>query len=326
MLMKKIAQKAASWLAIAVTMMGVCSGSYAQNWPTKPVRIIAAFPPGTPGDLIARMIQPQLQAAWGQPVIVENKPGAAGNVGAAEVARAVDNHTLLVGPDTMLTINPHIYKKLSFSPLGDLEPITYMASFNQIFACHPRVGATNLKAVLKVARDDSFAYASGGAGSPSHMAMEMLLSATNSKMNHIAYRGPGPAMQDVLAGQVNCGFIVASLVSPHVKAGKVNALAVSGAVPVPSLPNVPTVADTVAPGFDAMFYEGMFAPRSMPVELREKVSRDVRAALSSDKIKKQLLESDLIVVASTPFDTKSRLNKDSQKWGAVALKIGLQLD
>lgn len=319
-------QRVAWWLGVAVMLLGTWTGANAQSWPTKPVRIIAAFPPGTPGDMIARMIQPQLQATWGQAVIVENKPGAAGNIGAAEVARSADSHTLLVGPDTMLTINPHVYKKLSFNPVSDLEPITYMASFNQVFTCHPRVIATSLAAVLKAARNEAFSYASGGAGSPSHMAMEMLLAATNSKMNHIAYRGPGPAMQDVLAGQVECGFIVASLVSPHVKAGKVNALAVSGATPVPSLPTVPTVANTVVSGFDAMFYEGMFAPRSMPAELREKVSRDVRSALASERIKKQLLESDLIVVATTPAETRARIAKDTQKWGSVAQKIGLQLD
>ena len=314
------------WLGVALTLLGVWSGASAQSWPTKPVRIIAAFPPGTPGDMIARLIQPQLQASWGQPVVVENKPGAAGSIGAGEVARATDGHTLLVGPDTMLTINPHVYKKLSYSPGSDLEPITYMASFNQVFACHPSVKATSLAAVLKSAQGENISYASGGPGSPSHMTMEMLLAATNAKMNHIAYRGPGPAMQDVLAGQVQCGFIVASLVSPHVKAGKVNALAVSGTTPVPSLPTVPTVADTLSPGFDALFYEGMFAPKSMPAEVREKITRDVRAALSSDKIKKQLLENDLVVVATTAAETRARISKDTQKWGAVAQKINLQLD
>ena len=305
--------------ALAVTPL-----AHAQEWPTKPVRIVASFPPGTPGDVIARMIQPALQAAWNQPVLVENKPGAGGNLAAAEVAQARDDHTLLVGPDTVLTINPHVYKKLGFNPRVSLKPITYFASFNQVLVCHPAAEVVSLEKFAKL--DASHMYASGGAGTPSHMAMEMLLPVLGAKLTHVPYRGPGPAALDVIARNVDCGFIVASVVLPHIQSGRLRAIAVSGTMRSVALPAVPTVAESGHAGFDATFFETLMAPTSLPERVMEKIQRDVRAALQVPATKARLAEMDLRVEGNSPQEAQRRSQADFNRWGEIAQRTGLQLD
>lgn len=296
----------------------------AQNWPSKPVRLVASFPPGTPGDVIARLIQPALQAAWKQPVVVDNKPGAGGNVAAGEVAQAKDDHTLLVGPDTVLTINPHLYRKLGFDPRQSLKPVTYFASFNQMLVCNPATGVNTLAKFTQLPSTNT--YASGGPGTPSHMAMEMLLAATGTKQTHIPYRGPGQAAQDVLAGHVSCGFIVSSVVLPHVQSHRLQAVAVSSKERSVLLPAVPTVAESGHAGFDATFFETLMAPESLPATISEKIQRDVRAALTTPAMKVRLAEMDLRVEASTPQESEKRSREDFAKWGIVARQTQLQLD
>lgn len=308
-------------IAMALTIV---PPAYAQAWPTKPVHLVAAFPPGTPGDVIARLIQPALQATWGQAVVVENKPGAGGNLAAGEVAQAKDGHTLLVGPDTILTINPHLYRKLSFDLRASLKPVTYFASFNQMLVCNPATGITSFENFSRL--PPSRPYASGGTGTPSHMTMEMLLATTGIKLTHVPYKGPGPAAQDVLAGHVDCGFIVSSIVLPHVQGGRLQAIAVSGKERSVLLPKVPTVAESGYPGFDATFFETLLAPSSLPAATVEKIQRDVRAALDAPAIKARLAEMDLLVVGNTAQEAQRRGQEDFAKWGAVAQRAKLQLD
>ncbi|MFS2163262.1 Bug family tripartite tricarboxylate transporter substrate binding protein [Variovorax sp. Varisp62] len=304
--------------------MAILPSAWAQAWPTKPVRLVAAFPPGTPGDMIARLIQPTLQTAWGQPVIVENKPGAGGNVAAGDVAHARDDHTLLVGPDTILTINPHLYKKLSFDLRVSLKPVTYFASFNQMLVCNPAAEITSFDKFTRL--PSSRLYASGGTGTPSHMTMEMLLATTGMKLTHVPYKGPGPAAQDVLAGHVDCGFIVSSVVLPHVQVGRLRAVAVSGKERSVLLPNVPTVAESGHPGFDATFFETLLAPSKMPAAIVEKIQRDVRSALDTPAIKARLAEMDLRMEGNTTQEAQRRSQEDFAKWGAVAQRAKLELD
>lgn len=315
-LLLRLAASALAWALIAQ--------AHAQEWPTKPVRLVASFPPGTPGDVIARLIQPALQAAWNQPVIVDNKAGAGGNLAAGEVAQAKDDHTLLVGPDTVLTINPHLYKKLGFNPRTALKPITYFASFNQVLVCHP---ATEVASLEKFAQlNPSRTYASGGAGTPSHMTMEMLLSTLGTKLTHVPYKGPGPAALDVIARNVDCGFIVASVVLPHIQSGRLRAIAVSGTERSVALPTGPTVAESGHAGFDATFFETLMAPVSLPDRVAEKIQRDVRAALQTPATKARLAEMDLRVEGNSPQEAQRRGQEDFTKWGTIAQRTGLQLD
>lgn len=312
-----------SALLVALT---AAASVQAQAWPQKPIRLVVSFPAGAPGDMIARLIQPDLQKALGQPVVVDNKPGAGGNIGAQEVARATDGHTFLVGPDTMLTINPHLYKKLAFKPAEDLVPLTQLASFNQMLVCHPSVGVKTMGELIAKAQSRPLTYASGGPGVPGHMAMEMLLTTTKMKMGHVPYRGPAPATQDVLGGQVPCGFLAAPVVGPHAKEGRLNALAVSGSKRSPGSPTVPTVAESGVAGFDASFFEILAAPKGTAPEAMDKLQKAVVQALQQPETRNRLLAADLEPVANTPAEAAARLKTDYDKWGRVAAQVGLQLD
>ncbi len=295
-------------------------------WPQKTVRFILPTPPGSPTDVIVRLIQPRLQEAWGQPVIVENKSGAGGNIATQEVLRASDSHTVFAGPDTVLTINPWLYKKLPFKYETDVVAVTYMARFNQMLVCNPSVGAGNIAALIKASKVQPLSYASSGVGTPSHMAMEMFLEATGARLNHIPYRGPAPAALDVVGGQVHCGFLASTVVMPFVKQGKLTALAVSGVKRSSQAPQLPTVAEDIAPGFDATFYESLQMPRSTPRAVIEKIQSDVAKALSTPELMSRLADLDLEIVASTHTDAEKQVKTDRARWGRVAQKLNLTLD
>ena len=311
--------------AIAVSALGPAVVQ-ADSWPSKPVRLVVAFPPGAPGDIIARLVQPQLQQALGQPVVVDNKPGAGGNLGAQEVARTSDGHTFLVGPDTMLTINPHLYRKLSFKPTEDLVPVTYLARFNQMLVCNPSTGFKTLDDFRGAAKRKSFSYASGGPGVPGHMAMEMLSAALGFELVHVPYRGPAPAAQDVLGGAVPCGFLATPVVGPHVREGRLAGLVVSGGKRTASLPSVPTVSEAGVPGFDASFYETVWAPKGTPAAHIDRLQREIAKSLADGDTRAKLAAADLEPIASTPAEASRTAKADFDKWGAVQRKVNLLLD
>lgn len=295
-------------------------------WPGRPVKFIASFPPGTPGDMVLRLIQPQLQQALGQPVVVENRPGAGGNIGAQEVARATDGHTFLVGPDTMQTVNPHLYKKLSFKPVEDLVLVTYLARTSQMLVCHPSVKARTIPDLVALARTEKMNYASGGPGVPGHLAMEMLLAATSTQMTHVPYRGPAPAVQDVAAGMVPCGFLATSVAGPFVRDGKLTGLAVSGTRRVASLPNLPTAAEAGVPGFDASFFEVVAAPKGTPEAVVERLHAEIAKALAQPETRARLASADMEPMASRPAEASRQMRLDFDKWGGVVERMKLQLD
>lgn len=296
------------------------------TWPSKPVRLLSPYPAGVPGDIIARQLTPALQQALKQPVFVDNKPGAGGNIGMQEVLRANDQHTVLWGVDTMFTINPHIYKKLDFNPLDAFTPVTQLASFSQMLVCDPAVPANTLQELLKLAKSKEISYASGGAGVPGHLAMEMLLAATQTRMTHVPYRGTVQAVQDLMGGMVPCGFLATPVVGPFLKAGRLKALAVSGSRRLAQYPQVPTVAESGVPGFDATFTEMVAMPRDTPAERVARLQHIIAAALNQPEAKARLATLELEVVANTPEQALAKLKAENAKWGAVASRIQLQVD
>jgi tripartite-type tricarboxylate transporter receptor subunit TctC len=316
-------------LAAGLALAGPFSAAWAQpsDWPSKPVRIIVAFPPGAPGDVVARLVGEKLAAKWKQPVVVENRPGAGGNIGMDAVAKsAPDGYTLLVGPDTMYTVNPHIYRSMPVKPDTDLVPVTHLAAFTQMLVCHPGAGVSSVPELVKMAKGQTLSYASGGAGVPGHLAFEMLSDAAGIRMTHIPYRGPSPATQDVLGGQVPCGFLATPVVYPHVRSGKLKALAVSSATRSPLAKEVPTVAESGYPGFDASFAETLAAPRGTPAALVQRIQADVAAALQDPALRQQLQANDLDPLGITPEEAARRHAQGHAKWGQVAAKVGLKLD
>ena len=314
-------------LAAAALLTGAAGPAPAQsNWPDRPIRVLLPFPPGGPSDIVMRLAAEKMQATLKQPVLIDNKPGAGGNLGSAEVARAApDGYTWLWGTDTLVTVNPHVYKQLGYK-VEDLLPVTLGTQFSQTLVCHPAVGVKSLSELVAEAKATKMAYASGGAGVPGHLSMELLQHTLGFEMQHVPYKGPAPAMQDVLGGQVPCGLLAGPTVLPQVRAGKLVALAVSGSHRAPTLPEVPTMAEAGAKGYSAEFSLVMYAPRATPEALVARFRQAFVDALRSPDVIEKLKASDQLVVGSTPAEAARSLAADSLKWGEVARRIKLGLD
>lgn len=315
-------------LLIATTLaLTSAQGLHAQGaWPEKPVRIIVPLPPGGPSDIVLRAAIEKMQPVLKQPVLIDNKPGAAGNVGAAEAARAApDGQTWLWTTDTLLTVNPHVYPKLGFKP-EDLVPVMRASAFSQTLVCNPGLGLKSVADLVRLAKAKPMSYASGGAGSPGHLSTELFKSVAAIDMTHVPYKGPAPAVQDVMGGQVDCGFLAGPTVLAQVRAGKLVALAVSGAKRSPLLPDVPTVAEAGYPGFDATFSLVLFTPKGTPKAIVETMFKALEEALKQPDVIERLRQSDQTVVADSPDASAARLAADSKTWGSVARRIGLQAD
>jgi tripartite-type tricarboxylate transporter receptor subunit TctC len=287
---------------------------------------VLPFPPGGPSDMVARSIGEKLQLSFKQPIVIENKPGAGGNIGSAEVARATgDGYTWLFGTDTLVTVNPHVYKSLGYK-IDDLKPVMIATSFSQTLVCHPSVGVKTVGELMAKAKTIPMSYASGGAGVPGHLSMELLLATAGVDMTHVPYKGPAPAMQDVMGGQVPCGLLAGPTVLPQVRAGRLIALGVSGKERSPTLPEVPTMAEAGIQKYEANFGLVFWAPKATPDDLVMKFHQAVTAALKSPDLVERLLKTDQVVIANSPSQSAARLISDSAKWGEVARRIKLGLD
>ena len=300
--------------------------AFAQTWPQRALKVIAPYPPGGPSDIVIRTVSDKVQAALKQAVIIENIPGAGGNIGSAAAARApADGYTWLITTDTVMTVNPHVYKNMGFK-LDDLKPVSILTSFSQTLVCNPALGVKNLNELIAKSKTQSLSYASGGAGVPGHLSMELLLNMTGMQMVHIPYKGPAPAAQDVLANQVPCGLLAGPTVLPHVRSGKLIALAVSGQTRSPTLPDTPTISEAGVKGYEADFSLVMWAPKQVPDELVQKFRQALLDGLNLPETAERLKATDQLVIGSTPEAAAARIAKDHAKWGAVTKKIGLSLD
>jgi tripartite-type tricarboxylate transporter receptor subunit TctC len=313
-------------LFILVASLLCCGMAQAQSWPDRPLHVIVAHPPGGPSDIVLRNATDRMQALLGQPIVIDNTAGAGGNLGAAEVARArPDGYTWLWATDSILTVNPHVYQRLGFKP-EDLVPVTAASQFSQTLVCNPATGVKSLKELIAKARREKMSYASGGYGVPGHLAMELLLADAGMPMQHIPYKGPAPAAQDVIGGQVPCGFLAGPTVLPHIRAGRLVALAVSGTRRSPVLPDVPTVAEAGFPDYDATFLLVLSAPRGTPLPIVMRMHDALVEALKSPSVVDTLKLTDQEVVGNSPEQAAAQITAISKKWGAVAKRIDLKLE
>jgi tripartite-type tricarboxylate transporter receptor subunit TctC len=314
-------------ILVAAALLGSLPRAQAQTaWPTKPLRVVLPFPPGGPSDMVMRLAAEKMQAGLTQPIVIDNKPGAGGNLGSAEVARAApDGSTWLWGTDTLVSVNPHVYKQLGFK-IEDLQPVTIGTLFSQTLVCNPALGVKTLKELIAKAKAEKLSYASGGAGVPGHLSMELLQSMAGFEMVHVPYKGPAPATQDVIGNQVPCGLLAGPTVLPHVRSGKLVALAVSGNARSPTLPEVPTMAEAGVVGYEANFALVMFAPRGTPQPIIDQFRQAFVDALKTPEVTEKLRASDQVVVGSTSAQAAAVLAADSKKWGEVARRIKLGLD
>ena len=323
---KRVAFVAFTALPASFAFMA-CAVHSADEWPTaRAIRIVIPSPAGGPSDIVFRPLAAAMQARLGQAVIIDNKSGANGNIGAAEVARAApDGYTWLWSTDTVLTVNPHVYKNTGFKP-GDLASLNYAARFSQTLVCNPALGFKKLGDMVQAAQNRPLSYASGGAGSPGHMVMEMLFASAKVKMTHIPYKGPAPAMQDLIGGQVDCGFLAGPTVLPSINAGRLTALASSGIVRTPLLPNVPTVAESGYPGFDGTFWLVLAAPKNIPPAIRQRFLAAMQEAIKAPGQQERVADIGIEMVGTTPEQAQARTEALSRHWGAIASRIQLAVD
>jgi tripartite-type tricarboxylate transporter receptor subunit TctC len=304
----------------------LASPAAAEPWPTHPVRVIVPFPAGGPADTLGRMLADKLAAAWGQPVVIENRGGAGGNIGAEIAARAApDGYTLLINPSNHV-INASLYAKLPFDPLTDFTPLTEVASYMLVLVVHPSLPVHSLAEFVSYARAQpkGLTLANASNGSPTHLTAALFAQTAGLNVVHVSYRGAAPATTDVLGGQVPAMFDNPMNALPHAKAGALRALAVTGAQRLALLPDVPTVAESGYPGFESGTWYGLFAPARLPPELAAKISADAIAALHEPDVQQKLAAQGFDVIGSDAATFAAHLRTELVKWSAVVKAAGLK--
>lgn len=300
----------------------------AQAWPTKPVRIINAFAPGGPSDLLSRAVGDKLQGTWGQPVIVEAKPGADGLIGMEFAAKSpADGYTIVTVPVGNAVLLPNLRSKLPYDMGKDFVPITLLATVQNVLVVGANVPASSLKELIAYAKANpgKLSFASPGAGSSPHIAGEMLKSATGMDMIHVAYKGTGPALNDVMGGQVTMFFSQMSSALPLVKQGKLKGIGVASLRRHPAATDIPTIAEQDQPGFEAMAWYALFAPAGTPPDIVSKIASDATKALQMQDVKDKLSALGADPVGGTPEEFALRLKNENARWGAAIRKAGIKL-
>lgn len=300
----------------------------AQAWPAKPVRIINAFAPGGPSDLLSRAVGDKLQGTWGQPVIVEAKPGADGLIGMEFAAKSpADGYTIVTVPVGNAVLLPNLRSKLPYDIAKDFVPITLLATVQNVLVVGANVPANTLKELIAYAKANpgKLSFASPGAGSSPHIAGEMLKSATGMDMIHVAYKGTGPALNDVMGGQVTMFFSQMSSALPLVKQGKLKGIGVASLRRHPAATDIPTIAEQDQPGFEAMAWYALFAPAGTPPDIVSKIASDATKALQMQDVKDKLSALGADPVGGTPEEFTLRLKNENARWGAAIRKAGIKL-
>jgi tripartite-type tricarboxylate transporter receptor subunit TctC len=299
----------------------------AQAYPTRPVRIIVPFPPGGPYDIVARLIGPPLSERLGQPFIIDNRPGAGGNIGTEAVVRApADGYTLLlVGVGS--AINATLYDKLNFNFIRDIAPVAGISREPSVMVVHPSVPTKTVPEFVAYAKANpgKINMASSGNGTGPHMVGELFKMMAGVNLVHVPYRGGGPALTDLLGGQVQVMFIALPASIESIKAGKVRALAVTTATRSEVLPDVPSVGDFV-PGYEASVWFGVGAPKATPAEIVEKLNKEINAGLADPNMKTRLADLGGTVLAGSPADFGKLIAEETEKWGKVVKLSGAKLD
>jgi tripartite-type tricarboxylate transporter receptor subunit TctC len=320
----RIAVRALFALALALT----ATHASAADYPSRPINIVVPFPAGGSADTLARLIGQKLSESLGQPVVVENKPGAGGNLGTDIVAKAApDGYTLLLTPSS-IAIAPALYTKLPFDPVKDFAPVTLLASIPMVVVVNPEFPPKTLLELIALAKSKpgEISYASAGNGSTNHLAVELFKISTGIDMLHVPYRGNPLAIVDVIAGRVPVFFDFVLTGLPHIREGKVRALAVTSAHRSPVLPDVPTVAEAGVPGFEASTWFGVYVPSGTKPAVVEKLNAEILAVLANPAIRERLTALGVDVLAEGPEGLAALTKSDLEKWGPIVQKAGVKLD
>jgi tripartite-type tricarboxylate transporter receptor subunit TctC len=311
---------------VSLVINGVASAT-AQLYPQRPIKLIVAFVPGSPVDLVARAVVDKLSTGLRQTIVVENRPGAAGNLGAEVAARAApDGYTLLATLDTTFTVNPSVYKKLPYDPETDLRPISIMAATSTLLVVHPSVPVNSARELVAFARHEPMSYAHGGHGSPGHLSMEYFRLQAGFPATPVPYKGNAPLVTDLLAGQIKLGFVGTGGVIQHVVAGRLKGLAISTGKRSPLAPDVPTAAEAGFPDFKVETYYVMSAPAGIPEEIAARLENEVRRALASPDLQEKLRLQNSEVVAITGAEAKAKLKAQRDLWAKVVKATDMRVD
>ncbi len=318
--------KRLAWMLGFALISGIAA---AQTYPARPVKVVIPYPPGSTPDIVGRILCTKLQAALGQPFVAENRSGAGGNIGAQEVARSpADGHTLLIGINGPAAINKFLYKGLGYDSDRDLTPISLLASAPQMLVVTPSVPAQDFKGFVEHARRSpgKLSYASVGGGSASHLTMELLKSDAKLFIVHIPYRGFPPAVTDMLGGSIDAMFAIIPAVLPHVKAGKLKGLAVTGLRRAALAPEVPSVGELGYPQLESLAWIGLLAPASTPPPVLERLNSEAARAMKAPDTVESLGRQGFDVVGSTAADFAAWIRAEQAKWSKVIQASGATAD
>lgn len=311
---------------LALALVGV---AHSQEFPVKAVRLILGFPPGDGVDTVTRIVSAKLGELWGRQVIVDNRPGAGGTIGANIAAKATaDGYTLLVCTTATHAISPALYKKLPYDHIKDFAPISLISATANVLVVHPSVPVHTVTEFIHYAKAKSgkISYGSAGVGSTLHLSMELLKAMTGINVVHVPYKGGAPAVADLLGGQVQAMFGALPLQLPHIKAGKMRALGVSSAKRSAQLPDVATLAESGVPGFEVTLWQGVCAPAAVPKPIVHKLNADTVEALNLPDLRQRLAEQGVEAAPSTPADFAAFISSETIKWAKVVKESGASVD
>ena len=314
--------------AAALIVVSTATAGLAQSYPSKPVRVVVPYPPGGSTDIVARVIGEQLSQSMGQRFVVDNRPGAGGNIGMQLAAGAEpDGYTVVVGT-TARAINMTLFKDLPYDTVKDFEPIALLTEIPLILVVNPAVEAQSVADLIALAKErpGTLNVASSGNGQSTHLAAEMFNAMAGIKLTHVPYKGSAPAITDVMAGHVQLMFDTVMSALPHVQAGKLRALAVSSAERAPVAPDVPTIAEAALPGYEAIAWNGLFAPAGTPRAIIDQLNAEVVRALQSEKVKEQLASLGATARPTTPSDFSTYVRDEVAKWAKVVKESGATVE
>jgi len=315
-------------LACAVACVAASGLAMAQDYPNKPVKLVVPYPPGGPTDIVARVVAQKLQEQMGQPFVIDNKPGAGANTGAEAVARSTpDGYTLLVAT-TAHAINPSLFSKLSYQLLKDLAPVSQLTSGPLVIVANPALPAQNIQELIALAKGKSggLNFGSSGNGQSTHLSAELFSAMAGIKMSHVPYKGSAPALTDVMAGQTDLMFDTMLSAMPHVKAGKLKALAITSSQRSPVAPHLPTVAESGLPGYEAIAWNGLLAPAGTPKEVVARLNAELKKVLENPDVRQRFEAQGFAASWNSPATFGSFLQAEVDKWAKVVQVSGAKID
>ncbi len=313
---------------IALLLAGaLAADALAQAYPVKPVRLIVPFPPAGGNDVFARLLAQKLGEAWKQQVLVENRPGAGGNIGTEFAARAApDGYTLLLGHTGTLAINPALYTKPGYDPQRDFAPISLLASAPLVLVVHPGTAIRSVGDIVAMARarPGGLNYASSGNGTGSHLSGELLQALAGIRLTHVPYKGTSPAITDVIGGQVPMMFSVIPTALPQIRAGRLRAIAMTGAQRMPQMPEVPTVAESGLPEFESTLAYGILAPRGTPAAVLEEIRAQIARVAATREYRERIEFEGAVPLQGTPAEFAALIRAQAEKWGKLIRASGIK--